>query len=216
MLASVTYGLVFQSVSAEMAGSSSSAPLEKELKKTKEVLEKELKKTKEVLEKKMPDGKINELQKYLKDEFISSIDSFDNHLTECLNMENLGNYANLKSKIEEISRLRGKRFYIGYTEKISDYLWTTQAKSKKWEEAIKEGKLRKVKTYYIHRHDDNEDESDEDEDDSDEDEDENENGEDETEATLISKFGKRARCLNGKHPGSFSKTGIIYVLEYTK
>lgn len=175
----------------------------------------------------------NELKKFLKNNFIEYINSFQKSLGDCARIEKRDNYAGLRTKIMEISKQRQKRFYIGYTNKLSDYLWTTTPKSKKWMKMIDDDELVKHMTYYIHRDneqnegdgDENDDgESDEGENDDYETDSDEENGDpgvdnpegggDETEAALISEFGKHKRCLNGNHKGTTSETGIIYVLKY--
>ncbi|KAJ7385589.1 Signal peptidase complex subunit 2 [Desmophyllum pertusum] len=190
---------------------------------------------KDLLTGEVENGELDELEKYLKKNFIMNIKTFQERLEDCATrIEKLDSFAALRNKIIEISNQQRKRFYIGYTNKLSHYLWTTTPKGKKWIEKIAEDKLVKRTTYYIHRDnngdgdesDDGESDDYETDNDGDKDGDANDNPDnpdggavvkDETEAALISEFGKRNRCLNGKyHPGIKSNTGIIYVLKYEK
>ena len=93
----------------------------------------------------------NELEKFLKNNFIEYINSFQKRLGDCARIEKLDSYDALREKIKEISEEPRKRFYIGYTNKLRDYLWTTTPKSKQWKNMIGVSELVKRMTYYIHR-----------------------------------------------------------------
>ena len=74
----------------------------------------------------------------------------------------------------EISNDEHTWFYIGYTGKLGNYLWTITWKSRKAHEIIESSKLVKSHTYYTHLKDKAK----------------------ETEYNLIKKFIKPERCLN--------------------
>ena len=135
------------------------------------------------------DNDLGELKESLKSEY--SI--FVSRWNQCDRMTQL-NYNELTIKTNGIADNENMRFYIGYTANLSDYLWTTDAKSNEAKEMIANGLIIKTHTYYTHLA--------------------GVVGEDEH--TLIGQYIDHERCLNVDHNGKKSTTGIVYVLVYTQ
>lgn len=108
--------------------------------------------------------------------------------SQCDQMTKLDSYAALRDKIDEISNDGDTQFYIGYTKKLGDYLWTTTPKSKKY----KSCGLVKSHTFYTHL----------------------KSNPAETERNLIDTFFDYPKCLNGNRCGLNLEKGIVYVLVY--
>lgn len=131
---------------------------------------------------------LGELKSFLKREYLS----FVSHWNQCDQMRKFDNYGGLKGEINEISKHGDTWFYIGYTGKLGNYLWTTTPKSEESLGLVKSHELVKSSTYYTHL----------------------EGRAAETEHNLINTFIDRKNCLNVDRSGIESTNGIVYVLVY--
>ena len=139
-----------------------------------------------------------ELQNWLSKNFLPSLEEFNRKWRQCDSMTRLNNYGGLIHKINEIQQDRNKWFYIGYTNRLCDYLWTTEPKSAGAGETIRNQQLDKKHTYYTQLAD----------------------VAGQNENNLISMFFQNGaidddrRCLNKQPYGKQYTKGIVYCLVY--
>ena len=139
-----------------------------------------------------------ELRKLLRDNFLPSLEEFNRKWLQC-NLMTRMSYVDLRRQINDITQEQNTWFYIGYTNDLSDYLWTTEPKSADVRDnIINPQQLVKTHTYYTHL----------------------EGVEGQNEHNLINMVVQNGaiidhdRCLNRARNGIHDPNGIVYCLVY--
>ena len=146
----------------------------------------------------LQDGQDLELRKLWRGNFLQSLENFRIKWEQCVSMTQLNDYDALSNEITDIARHENTWFYIGYTNRLSDYLWTTEPKSEKAMAIIQNQQLVKTHTYYTQLRD----------------------IEGQNEFNLINMVVQNVaiidheRCLNRARNGIHDPNGIVYCLVY--